>query len=268
MDIVVDFDQDPSAGERLARELYAGLPAGGPAPGADPPHGLLGTAVARADGALLGWAPVYCAGPETDVATVQRVLVALERERIVSGHNAEPDGTDDEEAVLLRLFRRAADEARAAGFAMLQWSDTEAELDARVAAELEASVHREIGRKWGSSALDRWKPRTALPAVRTQPPASGPGWQGLELLTPGGGAARIAAVVSGDEMYVEKVGHHGIEAPELGALVAEFIVQVRRVHPSVVSLQVRESADDVLAAALKAAGLRISHRWWEYRLAL
>lgn len=268
MDTVVEFDRSPSAGNRLTDELYAGLPVDGPGSVGDPPPGLVGTVVARAGGALLGWVTVYCPGAEPDVATARRLLVSLERERIVEGHVAEPEGTGEEEAVLIRLFRRAADEARTAGFRALQWSDTEAELDARVAAELEASVHQELGRKWGSSALDRWQPRVALPEVRTRRPVSGPGWQGLELLTDGGGAARIAAVVAGEEMYVEKVGHHGVDALRLGALVAEFIGQVRRVHPSVGSFQVREPADDVLAAALKAAGLRVSHRWWQYRLAL
>ncbi|MEV8569458.1 hypothetical protein AB0436_28385 [Streptomyces sp. NPDC051322] len=268
MDIVVEFDRDPSAGNRLTDELYSGLPVTGPDAVGAPPPGLLGTAVARADGALLGWVTVYCPGPEPDVAIARRLLTSPERERIVAGHVAEPDGTGDEEAALTRLFRRAADEARAAGFRVLQWDDTESELDARVAAELEASVHQEIGRKWGSSALERWEPRVALPPVRTRRPVAGPGWQGLELLTDGDGAARIAAMVAGEEMYVERVGHHGVDALELGALVAEFIRQVRRVHPSVLSFQVRESSDEVLGAALRAAGLRVSHRWWQYRLAL
>lgn len=265
---MLDFDRDPSAGTRLTEELYAGMPVARPATGDGPPPGLLGTVVARSDGALLGWAPVFCPGPETDVATVRRLLVSLERERVVSGHVGELDGTGDEETVLVQLYRRAAEEARAAGFGALQWSDTEAELDARAAAELEASVHRELGRKWGSSALDRWKPREELPAVRTRRATAGPGWQGLELLPAGDGAARIAAVVTGEEIFVEKVGHHGVAALELASLVAEFIGQVRQVHPSVVSFQVREEDDEVLATALRAAGLRISHRWWEYRLAL
>ncbi|WP_326694551.1 hypothetical protein OG709_16390 [Streptomyces sp. NBC_01267] len=270
MEIVVDFDRDSRAERRLTEELRAGLPGEGADLGESRPYpGLLGTAIARADGELLGWAAVFSPGPDPEAAAVQWQLVSLERERIVSGCVAEPDGTGDQEAVLARLFRVAADEARAAGFRALDWDGTESELDARVAAELEASVHQELGRKWGISALGRWQRPAGLPTVRTRRAPEGTGWQGLELLTAAGRtAARIAAVVAGPEVYVEKVGHHGVDAPELGSLVAEFVEQVRRDHPSVESIQVREVDDELLGRGLKAAKLRISHRWWQYRLPL
>lgn len=273
MEIVVEFDRTPRAEHQLWQELCAGLPAGTPAPAGSRPHpGTLGVATARSDdGTLLGWAPVFT-GREPKAATVEWLLVTRERERIVHGSVADPDGTGDEEAALVALFRAAADAARAAGFRALDWldrGDTGAELDARAAAELEASVHRELGRKWGVSALARWQRPEGMPAVRTRRAPGGTGWQGLELLTADGRtAARIAAVVAGPEVYVEKVGHHGVEAPELGSLVADFVEQVREDHPSVESFQVREQDDEVLGAALKSAKLRISHRWWQYRLTL
>ncbi|WP_405779338.1 hypothetical protein [Streptomyces sp. NBC_00859] len=273
MEIVVEFDRDPRAEQLLWQELCAGLPAGTPEPGGSGPRpGGLGVATARSgDGVLLGWAPVLT-GQDADAAVVEWVLATLERERIVHGSVAEPDGTGDEESVLVALIRTAADAARAAGFRALDWldrGDTGAELDARAAAELEASVHRELGRKWGVSALARWQRPEGLPAVRTRRAPRGTGWQGLELLTDDGRtAARIAAVVAGPEVYVERVGHHGVEAPQLGSLVADFVEQVRMDHPSVESFRVRELDDEVLGRALKAAKLRISHRWWQYRLPL
>ncbi|WP_328318262.1 hypothetical protein [Streptomyces sp. NBC_00388] len=273
MEIVVEFDREPRAEQLLWQELAAGLPAGTRAPGGHGPRpGALGVATARSgDGTLLGWAPVF-AGQDADAATVEWLLVSLERERIVHGSVAEPDGTGDEEAVLVALFRAAADAARAAGFRALDWldrGDTGAELDARAAAELEASVHRELGRKWGVSALARWQRPDGMPVVRTRRAPRGTGWQGLELLTADGRtAARIAAVVAGPEVYVERVGHHGVDAPELGSLVADFAEQIREEHPSVESFRVRELDDEVLGRALKSAKLRVSHRWWQYRLPL
>ncbi|WP_328377674.1 hypothetical protein OHB13_16910 [Streptomyces sp. NBC_00440] len=273
LDIVVEFDRAPRAEHLLWQELCAGLPAGTPAPGGSRPHpGTLGVATARSgDGALLGWAPVFT-GQDPEAATVEWLLVTRERERIVQGSVAEPAGTGDEEAVLVALFRAAANAARTAGYRALDWldrGDTGAELDARAAAELEASIHRELGRKWGVSALARWQRPDGLPAVRTRRAPRGTGWQGLELLTADGRtAARIAAVVAGPEVYVERVGHHGVEGPELGSLVADFVEQIREDHPSVESFRVRELDDEVLGVALKSAKLRISERWWQYRLPL
>lgn len=260
MDIVVDFDRNPWVGHRLAEELYVGLPVAVPDLGQDEPPALLGTVIARSRGALLGWATMF--EPDAGVVTIQWMLMSRERERIVTGYTLARSGTAEEEDVLVRLFQAAATNARAAGCRALTWSDTEADLDARVAAALKADVHQDLGRDW-SVSLNDWQPPADLPPIRTRRPDE----SSLDLLTPEGNlAARLTAVVSGTEAYVEKVIRDDADEAELTALLTTFIDHLKT--NGITLLQVRELNDDLLAHALNRTGLHITDRWREYRLPL
>ncbi|MEV0375577.1 hypothetical protein AB0I10_38515 [Streptomyces sp. NPDC050636] len=307
MGISVEYDYDPAVGVRLADEVYAGLPVSSPEPDDDRAdvEAPACTVVARRDGVLLGWAEVYAAVDDETTAFVQWLLVSRERERITSGHSVLREPTREETDTLVRLLRGAAEHARDARYTALVWTDTEGALDARAAAELGASSAEELGRHWTTTApLTDWRAPAGLPSVTTrrmpQPPGDtllsayatfhaevtehaasreevaerlddGPlPLVTLDLLTPQGElSAQVTAVIAGDAAFVEGVLHRkDVDHEQLTVLLTELIAQLRRDHPHVTVLEVRELDDPVVARSLKSMALQITGHWCSYRLPL
>lgn len=130
--------------DELYRELYAGLPVLMPElEHRDWPQPS-GIVAGRRDGLALGWAYFFQHPSEPDVAYIQWLLLSRERERIMTGHTVQRGGTADEIDALAGIFGGVAEQARKAGYASVQWNDTEADLDQKVAARLGAPVHEQL----------------------------------------------------------------------------------------------------------------------------
>ncbi|KNB50613.1 hypothetical protein [Streptomyces caatingaensis] len=311
MGITVEYHRDAEDADvdvPLYEELFAGTAVpvpdlSGPAAGRP-----AATVVARhTDGRLLGWAEVWEEDDGTGVPPfVQWLLVDRERERITTGRHTGRPGTDEELETAVRLLRRAATGAAAAGRTALEWNGAGDGLDERVAAELGAEESEELGRRWG----------TPLPPAGPQPPAgppevtvrtvpAGPGADllaeharfytavtgqpydpedaaelladlppvphvTLDLLAPDGTvAAQATATALDDEAFVDVIFRTpGTGAGALTAFVTELLARVRRELPAVTRLTVQEHDDPVTAEALTAAGLRVTDRWCRYRMGL
>ncbi|MYT27545.1 MULTISPECIES: GNAT family N-acetyltransferase [unclassified Streptomyces] len=307
MGISVEYDYDPTADVRLAEEAYAGLSDALPESDIDPAdiESPACTVVARRDGSLLGWAQVYAVVDDEPAAFVQWLLVSRARGHATSGHNVLRDPTEEETDALVRLLRGAAEHARDAGYTALVWTDTDRSLDARAAAELGAPSAEDLGRHWTTTApLADWRAPAGLPSVTTrrmpQPPGDallsayaalhteatgravspeevperpldGPyPLLTLDLLTPQGElSAQVTAAIPGDGAFIGRVLHRkDVGDEQVTALLTELIAQLRRDHPQVTHLEVREVDDPVVARSLNSMGLQITGHWRSYRLPL
>ncbi|WP_171170705.1 hypothetical protein [Streptomyces sp. I05A-00742] len=260
------------------------------------------------DGGLLGWAEVYepeAGAGAAGAADVQWLLVSRERERLATGSPGRHGLTDEERETTARLLHGAARTAGAAGHAALEWVGADGD-DGCVAAELGAGEAGELGSRWTTTVpLADWRPPAGLPPVtarqvperpdagllaeharfysevtgRPYGPDEAAALQNdlppvphltLDLLAPGGGtAAQATAVIAETEAAVDVIFRADTaDGDAVTGLVAELVARLRRDHPRVTLLEVREHGDPVTAGALAAAGLRPSGRWCRYRLAL
>ncbi|WP_067540577.1 hypothetical protein [Nocardia crassostreae] len=83
----------------------------------------LGTVAARRAGQLVGWATVYPATPGP--AIVQHLYLPREIHRLTQGFYDDEPPTAEERELVVALYRRAAEHARAAGLRALEWGDAD-----------------------------------------------------------------------------------------------------------------------------------------------
>ncbi|SHF01117.1 hypothetical protein [Streptoalloteichus hindustanus] len=80
--------------------------------------------------------------------------------------------------------------------------------------------------------------------------------------------AQLIAAVADHTALVEKVVHRDAPAADLAALLAELVVHLRREHPGVTELSVRELDDETVGHASSLAGLHVISRWLTWRMEL
>ncbi|MER5886706.1 hypothetical protein ABT160_23010 [Streptomyces sp. NPDC001941] len=260
----VSWDGRPDAEDRLARELYAAadhpFPDDAEAGAGERPR-TVGVAVARLDGVLSGWAWVFEESDE--VARVQGLYVPREVRRLRSGHAGALAAEAAEAELFTRLYGRAAEEARGAGFRVLRWDGLDSGAEGRAAEALGAQAHGEFARLWTARPA-AWRPPTGLPhvQVRSLPEA------GLTLATTG---ARVSATLDGHTALLnagEAISHRDGDQHRLAALVADLVARLRAAHPEVTELTVHEFDDPTVRQALELAGLRVGGRFLTYDLPL
>ncbi|MDG4863424.1 hypothetical protein P8605_35315 [Streptomyces sp. T-3] len=261
----VEWDGRQDATERLIKEMYAavGMPGPVPADGEDEPR-TVGAAVARLDGALLGWAWTFEDRDHGRVAArVQGLYMPREMHRLETGFYELIPPAAEEFQMISRLYRRAAEAARAAGFHTLRWNDRDTGPGGRAAIALNAHGHSTDARFWSVEPA-MWQAPVGLPDVQVHP-QPGPA---LTLTT---ADAEVFAVIDRHAAYVnagEAIVYRSAEPHELAALIAELVRRLRRDHPEVTELTVYEFDGAVVSEALALAGLRITARSMDYELSL
>ncbi|MET7301521.1 hypothetical protein [Embleya sp. NPDC005575] len=280
-DISLEWVSDPAAEERPATEVYASMVLPAPTPpsrtpsttasadtdadigsDADASGDRIGTVTARRAGRPLGQLSIHGNGEAAVTAQGERAD-RLAR-RLVRGSHAA--ATTEERDAFVRMYRRAAEQARAVGARVLHWSGTDTGPEGEAARVLAARVTGEIARIWTVDPSGWWPPG-GLPAVRVRtlpPPRVGLIGEGAEL----------TIAVEDDRAYLnagEAITAPGVGADILGALIAELVESIRQKYPDVRELAVFEFDGDTEGAvrrALPLAGLRIEHRVWDFELAL
>ncbi|MFE2869176.1 hypothetical protein [Embleya sp. NPDC059259] len=265
-DISLEWAGDPATEERPATEVYASVDTGaGVASDPDPSGTRLGTVTARRAGRSLGRLSIHGDG-EAAVTTQGERADRLARRLVRESRTGEVPATAEERDAFVRMYRRAAEQARAVGARVLHWSGTETGPEGEAARALAARTTGEIARIWTVDP-NGWWPPGGLPAVRVRalpPPRVGLIGEGAEL----------TVAVEGDRAYLdagEAITAPGVAADILAALVAELVESIRRNHPNVRELAVFEFDGDTegtVRQALPLAGLRIEHRVWDFELAL
>ncbi|MGY4985672.1 hypothetical protein [Streptomyces nigrescens] len=270
-ELFFEWDGRPDAGKHVSGEMYA--VAGGPPytaddePEPEPTGGqgrprTIGAVAARRDGALLGWAWVYEDPDHERVARVQATYVPRQVRRLKTGYYDLLPPTAEEFEMVTGLYRRAADEARAAGYRTLRWGGRDTGPDGQAATALNAHGHGECARYWSTEPAT-WQPPAGLPDVQVhQLPAH------LTLAT---ADAEVSAFIDGHAAHInagESIRHENAEPRALAALIAELVTRLRRDHPEVTELTIWEFDDASVRQALPLAGLRITARTMDYDLPL
>ncbi|MYS80996.1 hypothetical protein [Embleya scabrispora] len=285
-DISLDWVGNPAAEERRATEVYASVTLPAPtspsqtpsiAASADADTGVgigsaadtsgdrIGTVTARRAGRMLGRLSIHGDGEAAVTAQGERAD-RLARRLVCEPRPGAAPATAEERDAFVRMYRRAAEQARTVGARVLHWSGTETGPEGEAARVLGARVTGEIARIWTVDPSGWWPPG-GLPAVRVRtlpPPRVGLIGEGAEL----------TVAVEDDRAYLnagEAITAPGVGAAILGALVAELVESIRRTYPDVRELAVFEFDGDTEGAvrqALPLAGLRIEHRVWDFELAL
>ncbi|WP_406278756.1 hypothetical protein [Embleya sp. NBC_00896] len=267
-DISLEWDSGPAAEHRSAAEIYASVGLAVPSAthaGVDDADDRIGTVSARHEGRLLGWVSLYRQSDAGLRAQGERAG-RLARRLVRGAYDGDAPTTAEEREAVRMMYRRAAEQARAAGAHVLRWTGTDTGPEGEAAHELAAKATGEIARIWTIDPAD-WLLPGGLPAVRVR-----------SLPTPhvgviGEGAEIIATLASG-EAYInaaEAIVAPGVEADMLAAVLAELVRLLRREYPDVYELAVFEFDGDIggtVRQALPLAGLRIEHRLLDYELRL
>ncbi|GAA1367887.1 hypothetical protein GCM10009612_53840 [Streptomyces beijiangensis] len=261
-----EWDGRPDGEERLSNELFAAV--GRPAPdlteGEHRPR-TVGSAVARRNGALLGWAWVFEEEPAgARAAHVQALYVPREARRIETGHSDLLPPSAEESEMVEGLYRRAAQEARTAGYLLLRWSGPDTGPDGQAATALDAHGHSEYARTW-SVRPATWRPPADLPEVQIRQPAA----PSLTLAT---SDAEVSAGIYGTAAHInagESIHHQNADPRAVAALIVELVSRLKRNHPQVTELTIWEFDDATeLRQALSLAGLHITARHMKYEFPL
>ncbi|RJQ79417.1 hypothetical protein D5S17_10400 [Pseudonocardiaceae bacterium YIM PH 21723] len=279
MNVTVEIDRDPQVEDRLIGELFAAIDEQWSPEGEIEDRPVVATAIARQDGALLGWAELLFPVEDEPNPILQWILTSREVERLRTGRALGEPGTEAEIATLSALIKAAAEHAKAEGHQAVTWADTEVDLDAKVADAIGALVHEEIGRHWSPADLAGYQAPAGLPEVNAV--ASTDSVAVLEadervlavsvdlVHADGSIVAQLTSAIIDNEALVEEVIHdEDLDPAELASAIATLVAELRSTHPDVSSLAIRELDDDLVRAAAEKAGLEISDRWQVYRLAL
>lgn len=263
LEMSLEWISQPDAEERLYEELYAR--AGRPLPSLGDDENrprTIGSVAARREGTLLGWAWLYEDPDGEHAARVQALYVPREAHRLETGRYSPLPPPAEEFEMVTGLYRRAAQEARAASYRTLRWSGPDTGPDGQAATALNAYGHGEYARTWSTNPAT-WQPPAGLPDA----PARRLPEPDLTLAT---ADAEISAAIEGHMAHLnagEAIRYQRTEPRTLAPLIAQLVTHLRHDHPTVTELSIWEF-DDTVRQALLLAGLSITGRHMAYELPL